>query len=174
MADIVLISPRFEPSYWGIDYAMPFLDATAVLPVMALPLLAALTPAEHTVTLIDENVEEIDFERCQRADIVGVTGMIVQRQRIREILTELKQRSIFTVLGGPWITVQPDDFEGLTDVIFLGEAEETWPHFLADWSEARHQTLYQQADKTDMATVPAPRVSCRTAATALRSSTCPA
>ena len=158
MADIVLISPRFEPSYWGIDYAMPFLDATAVLPVMALPLLAALTPAEHTVTLIDENVEEIDFERCQRADIVGVTGMIVQRQRIREILTELKRRSIFTVLGGPWITVQPDDFEGLTDVIFLGEAEETWPQFLAEWSEARHQTLYQQADKTDMATVPAPRL----------------
>ena len=112
MADIVLISPRFEPSYWGIDYAMPFLDSTAVLPVMALPLLAALTPAEHTVTLIDENVEEIDFERCQRADIVGVTGMIVQRQRIREILTELKRRCIFTVLGGPWITVQPDDFEG--------------------------------------------------------------
>jgi hypothetical protein len=23
MADIVLISPRFEPSYWGVDYAMP-------------------------------------------------------------------------------------------------------------------------------------------------------
>ena len=158
MADIVLISPSFEPSYWGIDYAMPFLDSTAILPVMALPLLAALTPAEHTVTLIDENVEEIDFERCQRADIVGVTGMIVQRQRIREILTELKRRSIFTVLGGPWITVQPDDFEGLTDVIFLGEAEETWPQFLAEWSEARHQTLYQQADKTDMATVPAPRL----------------
>ncbi|HXO00761.1 MAG TPA: radical SAM protein [Stellaceae bacterium] len=158
MADIVLISPRFEPSYWGIDYALPFLDGTAILPVMALPLLAALTPAEHSVTLFDENVQEIDWERCQRADIVGVTGMIVQRQRIGEILAELKRRAIFTVLGGPWITVQPDDYPGLTDVIFIGEAEETWPQFLAEWSDGRHQARYEQTEKSDMAKVPAPRL----------------
>jgi radical SAM superfamily enzyme YgiQ (UPF0313 family) len=157
MADIVLISPRFEPSFWGSDYALPMLDGKALMPVMALPLLAALTPPGHNVTVIDENIEDIDFERCQRADIVGVTGMIVQRQRIREILGELKRRSIFTVLGGPWVTVQPDDYPGLTDVIFIGEAEETWPQFLAEWSKGRHQACYEQAEKTDMTTVPAPR-----------------
>jgi len=27
---------------------------------------AALTPAEHSVTVIDENVEPIDFDRCGR------------------------------------------------------------------------------------------------------------
>jgi len=158
MADIVLISPRFEPSFWGSDYALPIFDAKAMMPVMALPLLAALTPSEHSVTLIDEGVQVIDFERCQRADIVGVTGMIVQRHRIREILTELKRRGIFTVLGGPWITVQPDDFAGLPDVRFIGEAEETWPQFLAEWSEGRHQASYEQAEKTDMSTVPKPRL----------------
>ncbi len=158
MADIVLISPRFEPSFWGSDYALPFFDGKAMMPVMALPLLAALTPSEHSVTLIDEGVEVINFDRCQRADIVGVTGMIVQRQRIREILTELKRRGIFTVLGGPWITVQPDDFAGLPDVIFLGEAEQTWPQFLTEWQEGRHRARYEQADKTDMTTVPKPRL----------------
>ena len=158
MADIVLISPRFEPSFWGSDYALPILDGKALMPVMALPLLAALTPAEHRVTIIDENIEDIDFARCERADIVGVTGMIVQRQRIREILTELKQRGVFTVLGGPWITVQPDDYPGLPDVTFLGEAEETWPQFLEEWTEGRHRACYEQPEKTDMATVPAPRI----------------
>ncbi len=158
MADIVLISPRFEPSFWGSDYALPFFDGKAMMPVMALPLLAALTPSEHSVTLIDEGVEVINFDRCQRADIVGVTGMIVQRQRIREILTELKRRGIFTVLGGPWITVQPDDFAGLPDVIFLGEAEQTWPQFLTEWKEGRHRSRYEQAHKTDMTTVPKPRL----------------
>ncbi len=34
------------------------------MPVACLPLLAALTPAKHSVTLIDENIEAIDFERC--------------------------------------------------------------------------------------------------------------
>ena len=110
MADIVLINPRFEPSYWGLDHAMPILGKRANLPVACLPLLAALTPPEHTVSLIDENVEAIDFDRCVRADLVGVTGMIVQRARTREILSELKARGVFTVVGGPWVSVEEDYF----------------------------------------------------------------
>jgi hypothetical protein len=55
MADIVLINPRFEASYWGLEHAMPFLGIKAVLPVANLPLLAALTPSRHSVTLVDEN-----------------------------------------------------------------------------------------------------------------------
>jgi hypothetical protein len=89
MADIVLINPRFEVSFWGMEHALPFLGKRANLPVACLPLLAALTPAEHTITLMDENIEAIDWRRCARADIVGVTGMSVQRFRMREILAEL-------------------------------------------------------------------------------------
>ena len=59
MADIVLINPRFEVSYWGLEHALPFFGKRANLPVAALPLLAALTPPEHTVALVDENVEAI-------------------------------------------------------------------------------------------------------------------
>ena len=158
MADIVLINPRFEISYWGLEHAMPFLGIKAVLPVANLPLLAALTPPGHRVTLVDENVEAIDFERCVRADIVGLTGMNVQRRRMWEILGELRRRGVFTIVGGPWVTVQEDDIAGLADVIFIGEAEETWPRFLAEWSEGRHQTRYEQAERTDMATVPVPRL----------------
>src|ERR1700704_6057501 len=105
MADVVIINPRFEVSFWGMEHALPLIGKRANLPVACLPLLAALTPAEHTITLIDENVEAIDWERCARADIVGVTGMSVQRFRMREILTELKERGCFTVVGGSWISV---------------------------------------------------------------------
>ncbi len=158
MADIVLINPRFEVSYWGLEHAMPFLGIKAVLPVANLPLLAALTPPGHRITLVDENVEAIDFARCARADIVGLTGMNVQRRRMKEILFELKRRGVFTVVGGPWVTVREDDLADLADVIFVGEAEETWPRFLAEWSVGRHQIRYEQAERTDMATVPAPRL----------------
>ena len=61
MADIVLINPRFEVSYWGLEHALPLLGKRANMPVACLPLLAALTPPGHSVTLIDENVEEIDL-----------------------------------------------------------------------------------------------------------------
>src|SRR5207248_4091264 len=108
MAEIVLINPRFEVSYWGLEHALPILGKRANVPVAALPLLAALTPAGHTVTLVDENVEALNYDRLARADLVCLTGMIVQRQRMKEILTELKARGAFTVVGGPWVSVQED------------------------------------------------------------------
>ena len=157
MADIVLINPRFEVSYWGLEHSMPLVGKRANMPVACLPLLAALTPGEHTVTLVDENVEALDWERLARADIVGVTGMTVQRQRMHEILTELKRRGLFTVVGGPWVSVQEDYFGDLADVIFIGEADESWPRFLGEWKQGLHQGRYEQAEKTDMTKVPTPR-----------------
>ncbi|HEX2890411.1 B12-binding domain-containing radical SAM protein [Vineibacter terrae] len=154
---IVLINPRFETSYWGLEHALPLLDAKANLPVACLPLLAALTPAEHDVVLIDENVEPIDFDLCARADIVGLTGMSVQRKRMTEILTALKQRGACTVVGGPWVSVQEDYFGALADVVFVGEAEETWPRFLRDRDAGAAQHRYEQNGRTDMSSVPVPR-----------------
>ncbi len=157
MADIVLINPRFEVSYWGLEYALPLLGKKCNLPTACLPLLAALTPDNHCLTIVDENVEPIDYDRLARADIVGLTGMIVQRDRMREILRELKARGVFTVVGGPWVSVQEDYFEGLADVIFVGEAETTWPQFLQEWADGRHQQRYEQLEATDMTRVPVPR-----------------
>jgi hypothetical protein len=50
VADIVLINPKFEFSFWGLEHALPFFGKRATMPVVALPLLAALTPSEHRVT----------------------------------------------------------------------------------------------------------------------------
>lgn len=155
--NIVLINPKFETSYWGLEHALPLVGKKCNLPTACLPLLAALTPEEHTIRLIDENIEPIDFEAIANADIVGLTGMSVQRKRMIEILQELKRRNIFTVVGGPWVTVRESYFEGLADVIFIGEAEETWPKFLKEFQESKHAVRYEQLQKTDMTKVPSPR-----------------
>src|SRR4051812_30364739 len=157
MADIVFVNPRFEVSYWGLEHALPLLHKRANLPTACLPLLAALTPEGNTVTIVDENVEPLDFDRLAQADIVALTGMSVQRTRMQEILTELKLRGVFTVVGGPWVTVREDYFGDLVDVIFVGEAEETWPRFLDEWKQGRHSERYEQPDKSDMTKVPTPR-----------------
>jgi len=156
--DIVLINPRFEVSFWGLEHALPFMGKRAAMPVAALPLLAALARPEDRVAIIDENVEAIDFDRCARAEVVGVTGMVVQRRRMREILEQLKRRRAFTVVGGPWVSVSEGYFGALADVVFVGEAEETWPRFLEEFSAGRAAARYEQSDKTDMTRVPAPRL----------------
>src|SRR6202051_532588 len=106
MADIVLINPRFQVSYWGLEHALPLLGKKCNLPTACLPLLAALTPAAHSVTIVDENLEPIDYDRVAQAATGGLTGMTVQRAQMLESLRELKTRDVFTIVGGPWVSVQ--------------------------------------------------------------------
>src|SRR5262249_60384021 len=89
---ICLINPKFEPSYWGFDYALPLYPGNkkCTMTTGALAHLAGLV-LDHEVYLLDENVEEIDFEFLKGFDIVGVTGMIGQRDRMREMLGRLRK-----------------------------------------------------------------------------------
>ncbi|MEG6507548.1 radical SAM protein [Methyloligella sp. 2.7D] len=158
MADIVIVNPRFDVSFWGMEHCMGLLGKKANLPVACLALLGALVPDHHDVTLIDENVEDVDFDRLGRADLVCLTGMSIQGRRIGELLDELRARDVMTAVGGPMATVEPEQLEGLCDVIFVGEADTTWPQFLAEWEEGCHKDRYEQAEKTDITQLPLPRV----------------
>ena len=158
MATIALINPRFLDSFWSMNHALPIFNKAASTPTSALSLLAALTPPEHEVMLFDEAIGPIDFDAVAQADIVGLTGMVVQRERMRELARTIKAMGKLLVVGGPWITVQEDYLDGLADVIFVGEADTSWPQFLADWASGTYQTRYEQAERTDMSTLPAPRI----------------
>jgi radical SAM superfamily enzyme YgiQ (UPF0313 family) len=156
---ICLINPRFEPSYWGFDYALPLYpgDRRCTMVTGALPTLAGFVP-DHDCTLLDENVEDIDFDVLESFDLVGVTGMCVQVKRMKEILLELKRRKIFTVAGGAYASVDEPWFDGLCDVLFTGEADTTWPAFVEAFAKGEpHETFYKQEDRTDMTTLPTPR-----------------
>src|SRR5258708_35618778 len=124
----------------------------------ALPALAGLVPAGHEVVLLDENVEPIDFEELRRFDIVGVTGMNVQKKRMREILVRLRELRVFVAVGGAYASVDEAYFDGLCDVLFVGEADTTWPEFIEDYAAGRpSKKSYTQQDRTDMTKVPKPR-----------------
>jgi hypothetical protein len=136
---ICLINPRFEPSYWGFDFALPMYPGNKRSTMIsgALSALAGMC-GDHDVVLVDENVEEIDWESMARFDIVGVTGMIVQKDRMREIFERLAPLPPMTVVGGPLVSVDEAFFAGLCDVRFIGEAETTWPGFLHDIAHGIH------------------------------------
>lgn len=157
MADIVIVNPRFDISFWGMEHCMPLFGKKANLPIACLGLLAALVPDHHDVTLVDENVEDINFDRLARADLVCLTGMSIQGSRLLEILEVVRERGVMTVVGGPMATVEPEALEGLTDVIFVGEADETWPAFLKAWEKGEHKSRYEQPEKTNLETLPLPR-----------------
>jgi radical SAM superfamily enzyme YgiQ (UPF0313 family) len=152
---IYLVTPRNPPSFWTYDAILPVLGKHCIFPNLSMPTLAGLTPGEHEVVLCDENVEEIDFDAD--ADLVGVTGYIVHKQRMSEIVGEFRRRGRFVAVGGPYASLCPEEWRGRCDALFVDEAEETWPRFLADFAAGRAQAEYRPDAKPDLTGVPAPR-----------------
>lgn len=152
---IHLVTPRNPPSFWTYDSILPTLDRRCIFPNLSMPTLAGLTPGHHEVTLCDENVQEIDFD--VDCDVVGITGYIVHRQRMREIVAEFRRRGRFVVVGGPDASLCPEEWRGACDVLFVDEAEETWPRFLDEIERGDWRAEYRPEEKPDLSKVPMPR-----------------
>ena len=152
---IYLVTPKNPTSFWTYDEILPVLGKRCIFPNLSMPTVAGMTPSPHEVVLCDENVEEIDFDH--EADIVGVTGYIIHRERMFEIIDEFRRRGRFVVVGGPFASLCPEQLRGRCDSIFVEEAEETWPLFLADFEAGVPKTEYRAAEKPDMTLSPTPR-----------------
>jgi radical SAM superfamily enzyme YgiQ (UPF0313 family) len=152
---IYLIAPRNPESFWTFDRVLPSLNKHCIYPNLSLPTVAGLTPREHDILLCDENVEPIDFETD--ADIVGLTGYVIHKKRMLEIIAEFRRRGKCVVVGGPFASLCPEELRGKVDVIFVDEAEYTWPQFLRDYPTGLWQTEYRQEEKPSMLDSPLPR-----------------
>jgi radical SAM superfamily enzyme YgiQ (UPF0313 family) len=100
-------------------------------------------------------VEEVDFDTD--ADIVGLTGYVIHKQRIFELAAEFRRRGKFVVAGGPFASLCPEELRGKVDVIFIDEAEYTWPQFLEDFERGTWKSEYRQVEKPSMHDSPLPR-----------------
>ena len=152
---LYLIAPKNPESFWTFDRILPSLRKRCVFPNLALPTVAGLTPPPHEVVLCDENVEAIDFDTD--ADIVGITGFVIHKRRMFELAEAFRRRGKLVVAGGPFATLCPEEFHDRVDVLFVGEAEYTWPRFVRDYEAGHWQAEYRQEEKPSMLDSPLPR-----------------
>jgi radical SAM superfamily enzyme YgiQ (UPF0313 family) len=105
----------------------------SLLPVMPLAptLLAALTPPEHELHLIDMFYgDEIDYEAD--CDLVGITVRTPLAMIAYDIADKFIARGKKVILGGPHIFAFPQEARQHASAVVIGEAEETWPVILND------------------------------------------
>src|SRR5262245_35447187 len=107
---ILLINPMIESSFWTYSEVLNLAGFCGYMPNLALATLAALTPDDVEVKIIDEAAEPIDFE--EQWDVVGITGYITQRSRMLRIADEFRQRGQLVAIGGPYATLSPSVFHG--------------------------------------------------------------
>ncbi len=152
---IYLIAPKNPESFWTFDRILPSLKKKCVFPNLSLPTVAGITPPQHEVVLCDENVEPVDFDTD--ADIIGLTGYVIHQQRLFELAGEFRRRGKFVVAGGPFASLCPEDLRDKVDVLFVDEAEYTWPQFLQDYEAGSWKPEYRQHEKPSMHDSPLPR-----------------
>lgn len=122
---------------------------------LTLPYLAALTPREYDVTLVDEALEDVDLN--VPTDLVGITAWTVNSLRAYDIAAAFRRRGIPVVIGGPHSFFHPDEVAAHADAVAVGEAEAIWPRVLADAAAGRLQSRYDAPPMTDLSNLPHPR-----------------
>ncbi len=124
---------------------------------LTLTTLAALVPAEldAQIQLIDEGIEDVPEDL--NADLVGMTVITGSAVRAYAIARRLRARGIAVVLGGPHVTLIPDDAQPHADAIVVGYAEDTWPQLLRDFVAGELRARYDQLPDLDLSNRPFPR-----------------
>ncbi len=107
---------------------------------LSLGIIAALTPTDWKVKIIDENFRDFRF---YEADLVGLTTFSSSATRAYEIAALYREKGIKTVLGGIHASMMPDEAAQHVDCVVTGEAESVWPKLIADFEAGSLQKRYK-------------------------------
>lgn len=122
---------------------------------LTLTTLAALVPTELNaqLTLIDEGIEPIP--ETLDADLIAMTVITGTAKRAYELSDSFRAQGKTVILGGPHVTLLPNEAAQNADAICVGYAEDSWPELLRDYADRKLKSVYQQPpdfslDRPDM------------------------
>ena len=127
----------------------------ALIPPIGMAAVAALTPPEVDVSLTDENVTTVNFDKD--IDLVGITALTCTTHRAYQIADAFRARGVKVVMGGIHPSVMPEEASEHADAVVIGEAEGIWPEVLEDFRANRLRRIYRQEKRPNLDGLPIPR-----------------
>ncbi len=125
------------------------------LPPFSLAAVASATPSHINVRIIDEAIEEIDYEFP--ADLVGITVLTRFAPHAYEIADKYRSRGVKVVLGGLHPSALPEEAGQHADSVVIGEAEGVWEKLLSDFEKNDLKPFYKNNDFPDLRILKSPR-----------------
>lgn len=132
--NLLLISPLTSNSLLGADFYFR-------MPTLGLLKVAAATPPDWSVRIVDEKVEPLDFDGP--TDLVGITAMTPAAHRAYEIADRFRARGVSVVMGGVHASMLPGEALRHCDAVVVGEAEGLWSRALEDSRRGKLQSIYR-------------------------------
>ncbi|MEM4258287.1 MAG: radical SAM protein [Candidatus Thermoplasmatota archaeon] len=124
-------------------------------PILVLQQLAAATPQNHRVRLIDDRYDNPLIN--DPVDLVGISTVTPSSFRAYEIAEFYRKKGIPVVLGGIHPSALPEEAKQHADAVVIGEAESTWPQVIADVEKGKLQPFYRAEQPVPPELIPQPR-----------------
>ena len=115
------------------------------LPSRTLPYLAALTPKQYEMRIVDELVDNLNFD--EDADLIVLTGMLRHIPRAIDIAKEFRKHGKPSIIGGVGAFAIRDTVirSGAFDSYVIGEVDDLWKPILDDFEKGRLKAHYECA-----------------------------
>ncbi len=158
---VVFVYPKFEKFLENVpdldrQLLNHYLGNFTTPPSLGIPLLAALTPHDWTVELVDDNnADPIDFDTD--ADLVAINCFTPQATRAFEIADGFRAAGKRVVMGGFFPSTLPAAALEHADAVNIGDGEPTWQQILEDAKRGTLKKKYLGGTRFDLAELPIPR-----------------
>lgn len=156
---VLLIYPLFPKSFWSFEKTIELIGRKSFLPPLGLITVAAILPQKWELKLVDRNIRNITEEEWAWADLVFLSGMIVQKEDLLAQIKEAKKRDRPVAVGGPYPTSFPDEcLEAGADYLILDEGEITIPLFVEALEKGETSGRYRSdGNRPDVTNTPIAR-----------------
>lgn len=112
-----------------------------LVPLLALPTVAALTPPHWDIEIVDEKLRDTDLDAA--ADLVCLSFKTKDAKRAYRYAARFRERGVPVILGGVHVTNLPEEAAAHADAVVAGEAEGVWPQVLEDFERGCLQKVYR-------------------------------
>ena len=151
----LMVYPEWPDTYWSFKHALPFEGKRSAYPPLGLMTISSQLPGHWKKRLVDTNVKRLTDSDLKWADVVMLSGMLVHRREILDILARCRARGLKTVVGGP-ITSSVEELPLSADHVVVGEAEDLMPELVADLEAGVAKPFYKAHTLPDMSKTPLP------------------
>lgn len=108
-------------------------------PPLAYGIIAALTPNDWEVEIMDESFQEFKYKD---ADFVGLTAYTSSINKAYKIAEIYKSKGVPVVMGGVHVSMLPNEAIKFCNSVVIGEVESCWADVLSDFDNNSLKQFY--------------------------------